>query len=313
MKPILVIGDVMLDRYLWGETNRISPEAPVPVIHIENITFAVGGAGNVAANVAGLGHEAILLGVAGKDDTVGILRAGLRNVGISDLLVEEQKRMTTMKTRVVARGQHLLRIDEESMEDTYAKTKDKLINKAKKVLPSCGAMIFSDYNKGVLWSEEFVEEIIGAAHMFGVPIFVDPKGRNWEKYSHTFCITPNLKEFQIYVATRELGAYIEKYSDLEHWTEALCEKLETDWMVITRGDAGIFVSKGPDGEEATSFAAAQVVEAADVSGAGDTFIAALATKVSEGASVKEAAQLANKAAGIVVGKVGTVAITKEEL
>jgi D-beta-D-heptose 7-phosphate kinase/D-beta-D-heptose 1-phosphate adenosyltransferase len=313
MKPILVIGDVMLDRYLWGEASRISPEAPVPVIHIENITFAVGGAGNVAANIAGLGHEAVLLGVAGKDDTVGMLRAGLRNVGVSDFLVEEQKRMTTMKTRVVARGQHLLRIDEESVEDTYAKTKDKLMNKAKKVIPGCGAVILSDYNKGVLWDGQFVENMIGIATGFDIPVFTDPKGRSWEKYGGSFCVTPNLKEFQIYVATHELGAYIEKYSDLEHWTELLCETLPTDWMVITRGDAGLFISKGPDGEDASSFAADPIVEAADVSGAGDTFIATLAAKVSEGLSLKEAAYLANKAAGIVVGKVGTVAITKEEL
>ena len=185
---ILVVGDVMLDRYFWGMATRLSPEAPVPIVQVVQVTATLGGAGNVAANLVGLGHEVIIIGACGKDPAADALAHATREYGITDYLITERDSQTTTKTRVIADRQQVTRIDEEKIKELFNKGKADIRNYIKKVLPKCKAIIVSDYAKGVV-DNMLVRDILELSE--DVIIFVDPKGMLWEKYRGAYCVTPN--------------------------------------------------------------------------------------------------------------------------
>jgi len=302
---VLVVGDVMLDQYFWGDVNRISPEAPVPVFQLREISHALGGAANVAANLKGLGCATELCGFIGEDREGEIfLELARRNgLGISGL-TRDPSRPTTVKTRVIARSQHLLRIDTEKTEAPNAEIKETLKTRLEGLLDQVQAIILSDYAKGVFLFEGFCVWLIEEARRRKKPVFVDPKGLNWHKYYGATCITPNHKEFA--EIARQEGLSPE---DLSGSCERLVEKYGLSFMVVTLGAEGMYLYHP---EEGAWHFPARAREVYDVSGAGDTAIAALTAFYTAGLPLKEAVSYANLCAGIVVGKMGTKPILWEE-
>jgi D-beta-D-heptose 7-phosphate kinase/D-beta-D-heptose 1-phosphate adenosyltransferase len=299
---ILIVGDVMLDRYFWGVVTRISPEAPVPIVQIIKTSYALGGAANVAANVVGMWEEAVLIGATGKDHPAEALAQLLRNYGITDYLISEKDRPTTMKTRVIAGSQQLLRIDNEEVRPLFKKGVTARKSNIARVIDNCGAVIISDYGKGMI-DAEVIDYIKEQAQC---PIFVDPKGNDWEKYTGVTCITPNFQEFLSYCDFLRIP--IASEVDLRRAAKEVVGALKLEYLVITRGADGMIVvpSKGKIYHAEVE----HVEEVLDVSGAGDTVIAALAVATASGKSMVKAADYANKAAGIVVSRLGTSPIEK---
>ena len=303
--PVLVVGDLMLDRYFWGDVRRISPEAPVPVVRVTEKTFSLGGAGNVAANLAGLGCPVILVGLVGEDPTADTLKAMLDGAKIDDRCLVDVRRPTTTKTRVMAGKQQVVALDEEegaaidnALEAGVLKTLDEL-------LPGIKSVVLSDYGKGMFRDETFVQAIITACRKACVPVFIDPKGRDWQRYAGASCVTPNTAELELVH-----GATLANDAALETAGRALRRRLALDWLLVTRGPRGMTLLG--DADEKTTIAA-RTREVFDVSGAGDTVIATLAACAGAGMTMPEAAGVANIAAGIVVGKVGTQPVALSEL
>jgi rfaE bifunctional protein kinase chain/domain len=303
---ILVLGDIMLDHYVWGEVERISPEAPIPVLRIREKTSVLGGAGNVAANLAGLGCRVMLAGIHGDDSTGKTLAAMVREVEIDNLLVIDQSRPTTIKTRMMAQRQQLLRIDEEDKHPLDRQVSVRLFENIKGAVEKCNAVILSDYGKGVLLREDFVREVISLGRAFGLPVLVDPKGRDWQRYRYASCVTPNAAELEAVIGSScaANGDLLAKNSD------NIRKRYDLNWLLVTRGPKGMCLV-GPD--DAPTFLDACAQEVFDVSGAGDTVIATLAAGMGAGMPIQDAAKLANIAAGIVVGKLGTQPVTMPEL
>ncbi len=304
---ILVIGDVMLDRYFWGIATRLSPEAPIPVVQVVQVSTALGGAGNVAANLVGLRHEVVLIGACGKDPAAEILSQEIREYGITDYLVDERDRPTTTKTRVIAGSQHVTRIDEELVKELYKKGKSTIRNNVKKVLSKCKAIIISDYAKGVV-DTTLVRDIL---ELTDVPIFVDPKGTNWEKYRGAYCITPNFTEFMQHWHSYPREKVIDSETQVRNAVREVAKGLDLQYMVVTRGAAGILVV--PVEGQMLQVEVDQVEEVMDVSGAGDTVIATLASCKAKGESMESAAELANSLAGKVISRLGTSPVTPEDV
>jgi len=303
---ILILGDVMLDQYVWGEVRRVSPEAPVPVVRVCTRTHGLGGAGNVAANLAGLKADAFLLGVCG-DDSAGVrLRALIEANGIRGSLSVDPSRKTTTKTRVMAQGQQLMRLDEEDSIPVSPSLEDALLDAVREQLPGCGAVILSDYGKGILTSLGFVRQLIESARTSGVPVLVDPKGTDWERYRGAACITPNLSELQ--AVAQPFPA--EDDAQVAGAAGKVLEKFGLDRILVTRGARGMCLLEKDSKPHFIRSAARQVF---DVSGAGDTVIATLAHGIARGDSFEQSARRANLAAGIVVGKLGTQPILLPEL
>ncbi|MBX6423750.1 bifunctional heptose 7-phosphate kinase/heptose 1-phosphate adenyltransferase [Thermosulfurimonas sp. F29] len=302
---ILVVGDVMLDQYFWGEVRRISPEAPVPVFELKEISHALGGAANVAANLCGLGVRVELCGLLGKDREGEVFRrlAGEIGLGIS-ALVEDPERPTTVKTRVIAQAQHLLRIDTEKTVAPGPEVRDLLKERLETLFSKVQAVILSDYAKGMFSSPGFSSWVVEEARRRRLPVFVDPKGLRWEKYTGATCITPNRKEFNEIL--RVLGL---PEGDLVRGTQELVRRYELSFMVVTLGSEGMFLHH--PGEGNWHFPA-RAKEVYDVSGAGDTAIAALTAFYTVGLPLKEVVAYANLCAGIVVGKMGTKPVLWEE-
>ncbi|MDX9788724.1 MAG: bifunctional D-glycero-beta-D-manno-heptose-7-phosphate kinase/D-glycero-beta-D-manno-heptose 1-phosphate adenylyltransferase HldE [Desulfobacterales bacterium] len=302
---ILVVGDIMLDCYFWGEVSRISPEAPVPVVTVGKKTWSLGGAGNVATNLSGLGCEAALIGATGRDWAGEHLRELLSAAGVADLTVTEATRPTITKTRVMAQRQQIVRLDEEETRRLAADTETKILNAVKAELPRCRAMILSDYGKGMFLSADFTQQLIGLGLSRRIPVLVDPKGADWLRYSGATCITPNTAELEGVV-----GKKLDDETLLTKKAGALREKLRLEWLLVTRGSKGM----GLFGNQPTPMIlAAKAREVFDVSGAGDTVIATLAAAAATGMIFAQAAAVSNLAAGIVVGKLGTQPILWEEL
>lgn len=302
---VMVIGDLMLDRYLWGDARRVSPEAPVPVVKIEKKTWFLGGAGNVATNLSGLGCEAVLIGIVGRDSAGDRLRGLLAEANIINETVTDTLRPTTTKTRVMARRQQVVRLDEEKIHPLSTDMEEKILNVASEALSRCGAVILSDYGKGMFSSPEFTRRLIDMGRTANVPVFVDPKETGWERYSGATCVTPNTEELEGVV-----GKKLDDKALLEAEAAALREKLSLEWLLVTRGPEGM----GLFGRErAPSFLSANAREVFDVSGAGDTVISTLAACVASGMPFIDAVGISNLAAGIVVGKLGTQPVLWEEL
>ena len=296
---LLVIGDVMLDRYWHGAASRISPEAPVPVVQVGNQEDRPGGAGNVALNIAALGSAATLIGVVGKDDNAQDLESRLTAAGVYCEFLKSEDKPTITKLRVISQHQQLIRLDfEEKFDEQDIADLQSL---ATSLLPNAQALVLSDYAKGAL---QDVPALIKLARVQNIPIIVDPKGSDFEKYRGSTLITPNLNEFESVVGP------CASEEELVSKGLKLMSDLELQAMLITRGEHGMTLLR-PDLEELHLPARAR--EVFDVTGAGDTVISVLASSLAAGDNLAEATAIANLAAGLVVGKLGTAAISGPEL
>ncbi|NNF50981.1 MAG: bifunctional D-glycero-beta-D-manno-heptose-7-phosphate kinase/D-glycero-beta-D-manno-heptose 1-phosphate adenylyltransferase HldE [Gammaproteobacteria bacterium] len=298
-KTVLVAGDVMLDRYWLGPTERISPEAPVAVVHVSDTEERAGGAGNVAANLAALGIDVRLLGVRGKDEAGERLSDVIERGGITADLVVSDVAPTITKLRVMSRSQQLIRLD---FEKSYADSDSKALSRAfSKSLPHCDLVVLSDYAKGTLADPQ---ALILAARKAGVPVVVDPKGADFSLYRGAALLTPNRSEFE-----RVAGVCPDE-SELAARARAMVVELELDALLVTLGERGMLLVTA-DGEPL--WLAAEAREVFDVTGAGDTVIAVMAAGLVAGLAPAQAAELANTAAGLVVAKRGTASVSESEL
>jgi rfaE bifunctional protein kinase chain/domain len=304
-RRILVLGDVMLDEYIWGDVRRISPEAPVPVVEMRRRTYVPGGASNTAANVAALGGRAQLLGVVGKDHQAIQLRDVLTRSGIDSAgLVDDAQRVTTIKSRIVAHSQQVVRLDCEQREPLSSQLEDELLRGAELRLPDVDACIISDYAKGVV-SSRVARQFIRLARQAGRPVIVDPKGSDYGKYQGATLIKPNAHEAEACVKHQ-----ITDDASLLEVSRRLLEMLPGSAILITRGPQGMSLFR--EGL-APVHIPALCRNVFDVTGAGDTVAGTLAMGLAAKGTLEEATYLANQAAGIAVGKVGTAAVTLDEL
>ncbi|HMB71321.1 MAG TPA: D-glycero-beta-D-manno-heptose-7-phosphate kinase [bacterium] len=301
----LVVGDVMIDEYLWGETGRISPEAPVPVVEVRRESFQPGGAANVARNIVSLGGKVELLTVVGADARADDLRSLLADQGIpADGLLEDAERPTTLKTRIVASRQQVVRVDRESRAPLTGDVADRFRQELSQRLQRVDAVIVSDYGKGIV-EPGLMEELTAAARARGVLVAVDPKESHFSSYRGVSVVTPNVHE-----AAGAAGLSIDDDETLEKAGRGLLERLDAECVLITRGPEGMSVFE-PERETANIPAMAR--EVYDVTGAGDTVIAALTLARASEADWRQAAALSNVAAAVVVGKIGTASVTPAEL
>jgi rfaE bifunctional protein kinase chain/domain len=295
---LLVVGDVMLDRYWFGDTGRISPEAPVPVVQVAKIDERLGGAANVARNASALGAKTTILGVIGQDEAGKRVEQLLQESGVQSQLQADSKVPTTVKLRVIARQQQLIRLDFE--ETPSQNSLDEKLKRFESLLPQVDVVILSDYGKGAL---EQVSAMIALAKANKKLVLVDPKGDAYSKYKGATVLTPNRSELR-----QVIGQWSDE-ADLTKRAQSLRQELELSALLLTRSEEGmtLFTEKG------TEHVRAQAREVFDVSGAGDTVIATLAVAMAAGWPLERAMALANRAGGIVVGKLGTATVSAEEL
>jgi D-beta-D-heptose 7-phosphate kinase/D-beta-D-heptose 1-phosphate adenosyltransferase len=304
-RRVVVLGDVMLDEFLWGKVARISPEAPVPVVEVTDHSDRLGGAANVASNVRALGGESALIGVVGDDAAGARIRQQAEAAGLGSRLVSATDgRPTTVKTRIIAHHQQVVRADRERAADVDAATEAALLSELAAALPGCGAVIVSDYQKGVV-TARLMRRLVALARSAGVPVLVDPKVRHFARYRGVALVTPNQLE-----AEQASGIAIRSPESLAAAGARILRSLRCAAALITRGEHGMSLFR-PGVEPLHVPALAR--EVFDVTGAGDTVIATLALAVASGASLDEAARLANHAASVVVGKVGTAVASPEEV
>ena len=304
---VLVVGDIMVDHFIWGKVARISPEAPVPVVEIQSDSLLLGGCANVLNNIFSLGGKVYGAGVIGADSMGERLLLEFRNRQIdTDGIVVEANRPTTLKTRIVAHGQQVVRFDQESRQPILPSSVEKIIKYARKLSDDLGAVVVSDYNKGVV-TRHLLDGIRQVTYGKGIPVCVDPKQNDFSLYKGFDVITPNHHE-----ATRAAGLDLIDGNDIVKIGKAILKKFSFKALLITRGEEGMNLFESNDETMHTAFPA-EAREVFDVTGAGDTVIGVLALCVASGATLKEAAALANIAAGIVVGKVGTATISMDEL
>ncbi|UCH48303.1 MAG: D-glycero-beta-D-manno-heptose-7-phosphate kinase [Betaproteobacteria bacterium] len=295
---VLVVGDIMLDRYWFGDVERISPEAPVPVVRVSRTEERLGGAANVAWNMAAIGSHPVLLSVVGDDEAAGSLEQHLAEHRIVSQLYRDPALSTTIKLRVIGRQQQLIRVDFEN-EPGHEALAAKLADFETK-LPECDVVVLSDYGKGGL---KHIERMIEQARDKGKPILVDPKGDDYSRYAGATLITPNRSEL------REVVGRWKDEADLTRRARELRESLGVDALLVTRSEEGMTLFS-----DAEPFHVAAVArEVYDVSGAGDTVIGIMAVMLASGQTLEEAVQWSNKAAGIVVGKLGTAVARPDEL
>ena len=296
---VLIIGDVMLDRYWYGPTGRISPEAPVPVVKVEQNEERPGGAANVAMNIASLGGYAHIIGLTGQDEPAQVLENKLSSLNVSCDFVALPDYPTITKLRVLSRGQQLIRLDfEDKFENTDA---NLILSRMDSALPKVKAVILSDYAKGAL---EHVQQFIQKARAANVPVFIDPKGADFERYRGATILTPNMSEFE------QVVGKVKSDDELVAKGLGLIEKFDLQALLVTRSEHGMTLLRR--GQEPFHLPT-QAKEVYDVTGAGDTVISVLAASVSAGKPLDEACALANAAAGVVVGKLGTSTVSTIEL
>jgi D-glycero-beta-D-manno-heptose-7-phosphate kinase len=303
---VLVVGDVMLDSYVWGKVERISPEAPVPVVNVGHREYRLGGAGNVLLNVQALGAEAIACTVIGSDGPGDILQHQLMERHLScEGLIRSDARITTIKERIIAGSQQVVRIDTETDAAISVEERDQLVAKAKELIPGCQVVIFEDYDKGVL-SPEAIAEITAFANEHQVPTVVDPKKRNFLAYQHTTLFKPNLKELREGLKVDfETGDALA----LRAVVQQLTQTLQAKGALITLSEHGVYI----DYQNETCHLPAHRRSIADVSGAGDTVISIAACCVALGLPPRVIASLSNLGGGLVCEQVGVVPIDKARL
>lgn len=303
--PVLVLGDVMLDEFIWGRVTRISPEAPVPVVEVQEQSFHLGGAGNVASNVRSLGGRALLCGVLGDDAAAERVRQELAAAGVeASLATSGGGRPTTVKTRIIANHQQIVRADREQTDDIPQGLAQDLAARVAKMLPGCRALVVSDYQKGVV-SPRLMRSVIAQARRRRIPILVDPKVRHFALYRGVTLVTPNQLE-----AEQATGIRITGKAELQAAGARILSSLKCAAALITRGEHGMSLFRQGSRPLHIPTAAREVF---DVTGAGDTVIATLGLALGAGALLPQAAALANVAAGVVVAKLGTATATPEEV
>lgn len=302
---VLVAGDCMLDAYIDGSASRISPEAPVPVVEVARRRFVLGGAANVAANIRGVNSQVTLAGVTGDDASGKQMREELTRLGIGiGALVEDETRPTTLKTRVTAGGQQIVRYDEETRAPLSARMMSQLLRNCESELDHANAVVISDYAKGVA-VESFCRWVIERAAKRGIPVIVDPKSPDLSRYRGAAVIAPNTKE-----TVAAAGEPIQSNEDLVRVTERLLKQIAPSALLVTRGADGMTLfEQGKKGVHLPAL----VNEVADVTGAGDTVVAMLAVALGAGLEPRDAVMIANIAAGVAVSHHGTWAVNRDEL
>ncbi|MEE8575289.1 MAG: D-glycero-beta-D-manno-heptose-7-phosphate kinase [Thermodesulfobacteriota bacterium] len=301
---VLVVGDLIMDHFIWGSVNRISPEAPVPVVDVKSDSMMFGGGANVAGNIRSLGGRCSVTGIVGRDSDGRKLLKDLTAKKISiDGVVVDSKRPTTVKTRIIAHNQQVVRFDRESRNTISPRVAAKVLDYIKKSIKNVDAIVISDYAKGLV-TRELLREINEIAGSASVPVAVDPKVDNFDFYKDVSIVTPNNLE-----ASRASGVEITDSKSLKRAGSVLSEMLGTAALLVTRGEHGMSLFEGSSEVHIPTVAK----EVYDVSGAGDTVIGVIGLALASGANFKEAAVLANFAAGIVVGKIGTATVTLDEL
>jgi D-beta-D-heptose 7-phosphate kinase/D-beta-D-heptose 1-phosphate adenosyltransferase len=304
-RRILVLGDLMLDRYLWGRVDRISPEAPVPVVEVERETFALGGAGNVAANLQALGAEPVLAGVVGEDEAGARLIETLRQRGVgTGVVVRDASRPTTVKTRIIAHAQQVVRADRESRADLEGAAMAALVAGLEAEVARCDGLIVSDYAKGVI-SRPLLERALGHARARRIAVSVDPKESHIDAYRGVSILTPNQHE-----AGYMQGRRIVDDATLKEVGWGLQKRLDAEAVLVTRGPEGmsLFEKSGR-----TTHLPTVAREVYDVTGAGDTVVSVVALALAAGADYPTASHLSNHAAGLVIREVGTATCTPAQL
>ena len=304
--PVLVVGDLMLDEFVWGQVSRISPEAPVPVVEVSRRTFVPGGAANTAANVGSLGGQPVLAGVVGQDPDGDRVCELLKSQGVETLpVVRDASRPTTSKTRVIAHSQQVVRIDHEQPGPTPEAVESALLARIGEVLPTVRGCVVSDYGKGVV-SPRFVGQLLRLTRSAGVPTVIDPKGLDYEKYRGATLVKPNQLE-----AGQVLNRPLKSDEDVD--------RAGADLVGLLGPETAVLITRGPHGmslferDKPPAHVPTQAREVYDVTGAGDTVAGTLGLALAVGASLEAASRLAGLAAAIVVGKVGTATCSFEEL
>jgi D-glycero-beta-D-manno-heptose-7-phosphate kinase len=303
---VLIIGDVMLDSYIWGAVERISPEAPVPIINVKKKDYRLGGAANVALNVLSLGATPILCALIGDDEDGKKLCLRLDERSMTRHgIVTSSDRPTTVKTRVIASHQHVVRVDEESDRELNAAEEKAMLSRITELLPQCQVVIFEDYDKGAI-NLSLIDQVVGLAEKLGIPVVVDPKKRNFISYRNVTLFKPNLKELREGLKMDVIAA---NQTQVEQATTMLKEKLNAKGVMVTLSEYGIYI----DYENQKVKLPAHEREIADVSGAGDTVVSVAALCTALKLNPKMIASLSNLAGGLVCQHVGVVPIDKDEL
>jgi rfaE bifunctional protein kinase chain/domain len=304
-RRIAVVGDLMLDRYFWGSVARISPEAPVPVVEIDSESARLGGAANVAHNIKSLGAEPFLVGIIGRDNSGELFKEILVENKLSTAgIIVDESRPTTVKTRVIAHNQHVVRIDRESKAEISYTLQQKIVDVLRHDIRNLDAIILEDYNKGVI-AKSLIKQVVDLANEHNKVIAADPKFSNFFEYRGVTVFKPNRKEVE-----EVMGVRLGDDGAISEAGNALLTRLQAKSVLLTRGEKGMTLFEG-DG--AVTHVAAKAREVADVSGAGDTVISTLTVALASGASLREAAALANYAGGVVCGEVGVVPIDRDAL
>ena len=303
---VLCVGDIVLDQFVYGDTSRISPEAPVPVVSVRRRAFTPGGVGNVAANLSGMGVQVDLVAVTGPDQASDTLSRLLDDMdGLTAHLLRDSARLTSFKTRYIASGQHVLRVDEETTSAVSADLEDQLMKTATRLLANARVLVISDYGKGTL-TPRVLTGLMAAANKQGIPVIVDPKGFDYTRYRGADIITPNRKELSEVTGNMPVATD----ADVEAACAALIQSTGIPAVVATRSADGVSVIRK---KEQPIHLRTRAREVFDVSGAGDTFVAGLAAALSVGADIDDAAELANIAAGLAVEKVGTAIVRADDI
>lgn len=305
-QSVLVVGDTMVDKFIWGKVSRISPEAPVPVVEVSNETETLGGAGNVASNITSLGATSYLVTVIGDDNDGKNMKDMLNKKNINtDFLIVDKNRPTTIKTRIIASHQQVVRVDKEIKGSFSGGTETNILKNIEKAMEKVDGVIISDYAKGVL-SSKILKKIITLAKKKNIPVTVDPKIENFKKYKYITCITPNTKE-----AIEGMNAKnISTDNDIAALGNKILKTLKSESVLITRGERGMTIIEK---NNKITHIPTRAKEVYDVTGAGDTVIATMTLALSAKIDLVTSAEIANFAAGIVVGKVGTATVSPSEL
>ena len=302
---ILVIGDLMIDHYIWGDATRLSPEAPVPIVSIKSESTTLGGAGNVVQNLVGLGANVTVAGVIGNDVTGNQLIEILEAEGVkTNTIIKDNSRPTTIKTRVLAGRHQLVRIDRETTEPISKTLEDELAGKLTAIIDKADVIILSDYNKG-LFAPALTQRLIKIANDHHKKVIIDPKGLNYEKYNGAYLIKPNRKE----LAEAAKVELIKNIEELQQAAKTIFGQTKTAYLIVTLSEEGMAIVT----EHTSKLLPVKATEVFDVTGAGDTVIAAIAYFIAAGFTVEEACELANHAAAIVIRHVGSATTTIDEI
>jgi rfaE bifunctional protein kinase chain/domain len=305
-KPfILVIGDLMIDHYIWGSASRLSPEAPVPIVNVKNESTTLGGAGNVVQNLVSLGARVAVAGIIGNDASGNQLIEILKSEGVeTSVIIKDNSRPTTVKSRVLVGSHQLVRIDREVADAISRDLEDEFASKLKGHIGSADIIIFSDYNKG-LFTPALTQRIINIANSYNKKVIIDPKGLDYNKYKGAYLIKPNRKELAEATKTDKIKTFI----DIQDAARVIFTQTDTDYLVVTLSEEGMAIIT----QQTSKLLPVKATEVFDVTGAGDTVIATITYFIASGFSVEEACELANHAAAIVIRHVGSATTTIEQI